>query len=250
MSGRPLVHLLDAGRPQVFQPGQQLVETAAFAVDVEVQAVLALLALGYVLEEQAPAAADAAGLVERVRGVADRGVAAEGLAATMLDDCFLAEVPGGQQLLDESAGVLHLVLEGRSPEVREGPAGLTKDAGWQIGVSRTLPHPAAAVWDFISGPEGIALWLGPGAVLIPERGAPYRTAQGVTGEVRGHRPAERIRVTHGTTTVQIALAPAAAGARTTLRFHQEHLASAQERERQRAHWQQVMDQVAIALDRR
>ncbi|MGC5342947.1 SRPBCC family protein [Streptomyces sp. DT171] len=129
------------------------------------------------------------------------------------------------------------------------PTGLTKDAGWQIGVSRILPHPATIVWDFISSPEGIALWLGSGAVLAPEHGTPYRTTEGVAGEVRGYRPADRIRVTHGTTTVQVALTPAADGARTTLRFHQEHLASAEERERQRAHWRRVMDQVATALDR-
>ncbi|MGW1323638.1 SRPBCC family protein [Streptomyces antibioticus] len=130
------------------------------------------------------------------------------------------------------------------------PTGLTKDAGWQIGVSRTLPHPVAVVWEFISGPEGLALWLGPGATLTPERGTPYRTAEGVTGEVRGYRPADRIRVTHGTTTVQVALAPAADGARTMLRFHQEHLTSAEERERQRTYWQHVMDRVATALDER
>ncbi len=128
------------------------------------------------------------------------------------------------------------------------PAGLAKDAGWQIGVSRTLPHPAPVVWDFISSRDGLALWLGPGAVLTPERGAPYRTAVGVTGEVRGYRRMDRIRVTHGTTTVQVALAPTADGARTMLRFHQEHLANAEERERQRAHWQRVLDQVAAALD--
>lgn len=66
--------------------------------------------------------------------------------------------------------------------------------------------------------------------------------------MRGYRPADRIRVTHGTTTVQVALAPAADGARTLLRFHQEHLTSAEEREQQRAHWKRTMDQVAAALD--
>ncbi|WP_236063143.1 hypothetical protein [Streptomyces poriferorum] len=64
-------------------------------------------------------------------------------------------------------------------------------------------------------------------------------------EVRGYRPADRrpqtadrrpqtadgIRVTHGTTTVQVALASAAGGARTILRFDQEHLARAEVRER-------------------
>ena len=128
------------------------------------------------------------------------------------------------------------------------PTGLTKDAGWQIGVSRTLPYPRAVVWDFISSPDGLALWLGPGAVLTPERGARYQTAAGVVGEVRGYRPADRIRVTHGTTTVQVALTPAAGGTRTMLRFHQEHLASAEEREQQRTHWQSILEQIAAALD--
>ncbi|WP_431040872.1 SRPBCC family protein [Streptomyces sp. P1-3] len=129
------------------------------------------------------------------------------------------------------------------------PTGFTKDAGWQIGVSRTLPHPAPVVWDFISSPEGLALWLGPGAVLIPERGAPYRTAAGVAGEVRGYHRGQRIRVTHGTTTVQVTLTPTADGARTIFRFHQEHLASAEEREQQRTHWQHILNQAAAALDR-
>lgn len=68
--------------------------------------------------------------------------------------------------------------------------------------------------------------------------------------MRGYRPLDRIRVTHGTTTVQVALRPTADGDRTALRFHQEHLASAEERERRRAHWNRVMDEVAAALDRR
>ncbi|MGK5548783.1 SRPBCC family protein [Streptomyces sp. URMC 127] len=129
------------------------------------------------------------------------------------------------------------------------PTGLTQDAGWQIGVSRTLPHPVPVVWDLVSSPAGLALWLGPGATLTPERGAPYRTDTGVTGEVRSYHQGRKIRVTHGTTTLQIALAPSVDGSRTTLRFHQEHLANADARERQRAHWQGVLDRIATALDR-
>ncbi|KDN87693.1 hypothetical protein KCH_05480 [Kitasatospora cheerisanensis KCTC 2395] len=67
--------------------------------------------------------------------------------------------------------------------------------------------------------------------------------------MRGYRPQDRIRVTRGTTTVQVTVAPAADGARTMLRFHQEHLASAEEREQQRTHWQAVLDRAAAVLDR-
>lgn len=125
--------------------------------------------------------------------------------------------------------------------------GLTKDAGWEVGVSRTLPQSPDAVWEFISGPRGLELWLGAGARLTPESGAPYETDVGVTGEVRGYRPGDRIRVTYGDTTVQVAVS-AAGGGRAVLVFHQERMASAEERERQRAHWRQVMDQVTEALD--
>jgi uncharacterized protein YndB with AHSA1/START domain len=126
--------------------------------------------------------------------------------------------------------------------------GLTKDAGWQVGVSRTLRQSPATVWEFISGPGGLALWLGAGARLTPERGSGYETDAGATGEVRGYRPGDRIRVTYGDTTVQVAVS-AAGGGRSVLVFHQERMAGPEERERQRAHWRRVMEQVVEALDR-
>lgn len=42
------------------------------------------------------------------------------------------------------------------------PTGLTQDAGWEIGVSRTLPLPADALWDFVAGEEGWPSGSGPG----------------------------------------------------------------------------------------
>lgn len=41
--------------------------------------------------------------------------------------------------------------------------GKTRDAGWQIGASRTMDHPLARVWTaLVESPD---LWLGPGAYL-------------------------------------------------------------------------------------
>ncbi|KAB8167307.1 SRPBCC domain-containing protein [Streptomyces sp. 3MP-14] len=128
------------------------------------------------------------------------------------------------------------------------PTGLTRDAGWQIGVSRTLPHPPAAVWDFLTGPAGLAHWLGPGATLPTEVGARYATdGDGPSGELRGYRPGERVRLTADDTTVQFTLRPAREGAATSLTFHQERLPDAAARERQRAHWKAVLAGVAEAL---
>ncbi|TWD83626.1 activator of Hsp90 ATPase-like protein [Kribbella amoyensis] len=129
------------------------------------------------------------------------------------------------------------------------PVGLTKDAGWNIGVSKTLPYSVPELWEFVTSPAGIALWLGEGVELVT--GAEYETADGTRGEVRSRRERDRVRLTwHPAdwsyeSTVQVAVV--AAGAKSVLRFHQERLMSSDDRERQRAHWQQVMAAVVARL---
>ncbi|MGW4895172.1 SRPBCC family protein [Kitasatospora sp. NPDC004240] len=131
------------------------------------------------------------------------------------------------------------------------PVGLTRDAGFEIGVSRTLPHPPEAVWELLTSARGTALWLGPGARLATEPGGPVTADDGSTGELRSLHPGARIRLTWrppgrtGPTTVQLTVTPN--GGRTVLRFHQERLADPEERSRQREHWRAVMDAVAAEL---
>ncbi|AEN11753.1 MULTISPECIES: hypothetical protein [unclassified Streptomyces] len=127
------------------------------------------------------------------------------------------------------------------------PTGLTQDAGWEIGVSRALPRPVEALWEFVTSDEGVALWLGPGVRLPTEKGAGYRTDDGVEGELRSYRPGDRVRLTHGPTTVQVAVSPGRSDDRAVLRLHQEHLGGAGEREERRAHWRNVMDRIEAAL---
>lgn len=131
--------------------------------------------------------------------------------------------------------------------------GQTRDAGFQLGVSRTLPYPKDVVWDFLLSEEGLAIWLGSGVRLSGEKGESYRSADGTAGEVRSLRPGDRVRLTcrpagwtHDTT-VQVTVAAAAAPGSTSVRFHQEWLADARERARQRAHWQEVIDRLAEVL---
>jgi uncharacterized protein YndB with AHSA1/START domain len=131
------------------------------------------------------------------------------------------------------------------------PVGKTKDAGWQIGVSRTLPFPIAAVWSLLASDAGTALWIGPGARLSPERGDGYAADDGTHGETRSFRPHDRIRITYRPagwdhdSTVQVAVQDR--GGRTVLRFHQERLADAGEREAQRRHWRGVIDRIEAHL---
>lgn len=131
------------------------------------------------------------------------------------------------------------------------PRGMTKDAGWQIGVSRTLPVPLDRAWGLLTSAEGAALWLGEGAELPTEPGRTFNADDGSSGELRSFRPGDRVRVkwhpagwAHDST-VQVSVS--GGDDKTTIRFHQEHLVDADERERQRAHWQRVLGQVGDAL---
>jgi activator of HSP90 ATPase len=132
--------------------------------------------------------------------------------------------------------------------------GRTADSGWQIGVSRTVSYPATELWEFLVSREGVEIWLGPCPELPRERGATYETASGTVGEIRSFRAGEKIRLTwrpedwDHDSTMQVTVSPA--GAKTTLRFHQEWLAGDDERELQRAYWKDVLDRVVTALKER
>ena len=133
--------------------------------------------------------------------------------------------------------------------------GRTKDAGFQIGVRRTLPHAPSTVWAALTTDAGLAAWLGEGASLDGELapGSALRTADGSEGEIRSVRAVDRIRARvrpptrHAATTVQIALVPTATG--TAVVLHEEHLADAEERELRREHWRGVADALAKVVDR-
>jgi uncharacterized protein YndB with AHSA1/START domain len=127
--------------------------------------------------------------------------------------------------------------------------GQTKDVGFNIGVSKTLPFPPEVVWAAIMSPEGVALWLGEGATLV--KGERYETTEGTVGEVRSLHKFGRVRLTwhprdwDHESTVQVTVS--ARSAKTVLNFHQERLAGPEERARQRDHWRAVMDSIIDLL---
>ncbi|OZC58865.1 activator of Hsp90 ATPase 1 family protein [Rhodococcus sp. RS1C4] len=129
------------------------------------------------------------------------------------------------------------------------PVGKTKDAGWEIGVSKTLPFTVDQVWAaLVDSPD---LWLGSGAKIPHSKGEPWSAEDGTTGELRSRTHFDRVRLTwrpatwSHDSTVQVAVR--ASGERTMVRFHQERLADAEEREMQRIHWTQVLTRVERAL---
>ena len=126
--------------------------------------------------------------------------------------------------------------------------GETEGAGFEIGVQKTLPLLSEHVWNLLTQPEGLALWLGAVPCLRWEKGAPYETAEGTRGEIRSFTPEKHVRLTWqppqfaAPSTLQVSLTPS--GTKTALRFHQEKLASAETREQMRAHWRAVLQKLA------
>ena len=131
------------------------------------------------------------------------------------------------------------------------PVGLTKDVGWNLGVRRTVAAPTEAVWDHLLG-DGLATWLGD-APLPKEPGTTYETADGTTGQLRTRTEHRRLRLTwrprgwEHDSTLQVTLIPAVRG--TTIAFHQERLADADERRHLLRHWTGVVERLVDELGR-
>jgi len=128
--------------------------------------------------------------------------------------------------------------------------GLTKDAGWQVGVRRTIPGAdAGEVWRFLTSSAGTRLWLGDG-VILGDRGGTWEAADGTGGEIRSRREHDRIRVTMSQsggheTTVQMTVRATARGA--TIGFHEERMQSVAERTERKAHWERVHETIRDAV---
>jgi uncharacterized protein YndB with AHSA1/START domain len=130
--------------------------------------------------------------------------------------------------------------------------GKTRDAGWQIGVRRTLPVDYKAAWKLITSPEGIALWLGTNASLDLSVSSAYTLDDGAAGEVRVFKPNSHLRLTWRPpswprpSTIQVRVIPKDEG--TVVAFHQEGLPGPEEREMRRAHFTAALDALEVKFE--
>ncbi|MCB0046303.1 MAG: SRPBCC domain-containing protein [Caldilineaceae bacterium] len=130
--------------------------------------------------------------------------------------------------------------------------GETKDAGFQVGVQKTLTLDADSLWAFLFTTEGLSIWLGETEnPLNLESGSAYITADGTVGEIRTVYPGEKIRLTWQPddwpepSTLQLYLLNN--GDKTSLRFHHEKLIDADQRAAMKAHWQAVLKELTKAI---
>jgi uncharacterized protein YndB with AHSA1/START domain len=146
-------------------------------------------------------------------------------------------------------------MVGYMPDSAEPTTGLTKDAGWEVGVRKTVGAPVETVWKFLVG-DGLPIWLGR-TTLSPEKGAAYETDDDIRGQTLTYTDGFRIRLTwqpgewdHDSTlqlTVKEAPNSSASAPGTTIAFHQERLSGREERKIMLGHWKDVVEQLDEAL---
>lgn len=131
------------------------------------------------------------------------------------------------------------------------PIGLTKMAGFEFGLRKTLPISVGQAWQFLISPAGIHTWLGTSPDFALLKGTVYHTADGASGIVRVVNPEVSLRLTWlplGWTkpsTIQIRVIPA--GDKTTISFHQENLPDAESRELMRRRWEEILAKIEREL---
>lgn len=131
--------------------------------------------------------------------------------------------------------------------------GLTKTVGYQVGVRKTFPISQQQAWSLITGEEGLNAWLGGGGNIILKPGHQYRTIVG-TGEIRIVKPLLQLRLTwqkegwHRPSTIQIRIL-SKENNKTTISFHQEHLANQQIREEMKRYWKSRLASIEESIQK-
>jgi uncharacterized protein YndB with AHSA1/START domain len=129
------------------------------------------------------------------------------------------------------------------------PNGLTKDAGWEVGVRKTVDAPIDSVWVFLLD-QGLPIWLGNTALTL-EKGAAFETDDDIRGAVLSYTEGSRVRLSwqpgewDHDSTLQLTVKEAATG--TTIAFHHERLSGREERKIMLGHWKDVVQQLDDAL---
>ena len=143
-------------------------------------------------------------------------------------------------------------MSSRGTPPHTSPVGQTRDVGFNVGARRSFPLTTDQAWDWLTSPDGVALWLGDVIGALPhEPKASYETRDGAKGEIRVFEPGSHLRLTwqpkewDRASLIQVRVRPAAQGA--TIAFHQEHLSGPRARAEMKKRWLAVLDQVEVAL---
>lgn len=131
------------------------------------------------------------------------------------------------------------------------PTGWTKDAGFQIGVRKTLHVSHQRLWSFFFSDEGIAIWFGKLNHALPLQQA-FRSEEGYEGVITTFKEGSHLRMKwkkpgwERFSMLQVRIMPQEG--RTVLSFHQDQLPGETQRTEMRAYWQKVIARIEQGLN--
>lgn len=128
------------------------------------------------------------------------------------------------------------------------PVGVTKDAGVQIGVRKTLAISKETAWNFLTSSDGLSLWIGDVQSFKLQVGHKYESKEGVSGKVTVVKPYQKLRMTwkraewDKASRLQFYFLSTNSG-KTTIAIHQEMLEDIYMREVMKRYWNEMLTQI-------
>ncbi|WP_063386413.1 SRPBCC family protein [Aeribacillus pallidus] len=135
------------------------------------------------------------------------------------------------------------------------PVGVTKDAGVQIGVRKTIKVEKEKVWDYLTSPHGLLLWIGDVSEFRLQKGYEFKSKEGICGKLTVVLPFRKLRMKwklpewEKPSRLQLYLLPTDSG-KTTIAISQEMLDDVYVRELMRRFWADKLEQIKNYLEGR
>lgn len=135
------------------------------------------------------------------------------------------------------------------------PVGVTKDAGVQIGVRKTIKVEKEKVWDYLTSPQDLPLWIGDVSEFRLQKGYEFKSKEGICGKLTVVLPFRKLRMKwklpewEKPSRLQLYLLPTDSG-KTTIAIHQEMLDDVYVRELMRRFWADKLEQIKNYLEGR
>jgi uncharacterized protein YndB with AHSA1/START domain len=125
---------------------------------------------------------------------------------------------------------------------------------YQVTVTKMMNIAPKKMWDFLSSPEGLNVWLKPLSEFHMEKGESFEVSGGIFGEVRTIKPPEKVRLKWEDpdwarkSVVQIYVLPRPTEKnRCMLVIMHEELMNPRIKEKQRTYWKGIVTEIEEAI---
>jgi uncharacterized protein YndB with AHSA1/START domain len=136
---------------------------------------------------------------------------------------------------------------------KQNGVGLTKDAGWQFGIRRTMPVTAHQAWDFLLSKEAVDIWLGEVEEIDWRVGSSFVTKDEIEVTINVLKPYSHMRMSwkkKGWDNISMLQPRVTKGVgRSVISFHHDKLQDANQRLEMKNHWNGIIEKLESKLQK-